>query len=80
MNRRSGRQTRDALSEHQTVDAWNREHAVGVKVKYWKGVKRDAPSGEGATRSEAYMASDTACVLIEGVSGCIALSHVEVVK
>lgn len=67
-------------SEHQVVDAWNREHDVGVTVKYWKGLKRGDASGMGVTRSEAYVVGNTASVLIDGVSGCIALSHVEVIK
>jgi len=47
-------------------------------VRYWKMDRDDAPSGQGPTRSHAEVLSGhTAVVWIEGVVGCVALSHVE---
>lgn len=61
--------------------AFNAKHPVGTMVRYWRGFKEGEPSGAGKTRSEAWaMPSETAVVLIEGTSGGIALSHVEVVS
>jgi hypothetical protein len=59
------------------VDAFNAIHPVGTPVRYWKGVRE----GEGRisrTRTPAQMLSGhTAIVWLEGVSGGIALTHVE---
>jgi hypothetical protein len=66
-------------SQVRAVGLWNQKYPVGTKTRYWKMRKEGEPSGEGATRSEAYLSGDTAVILIDGVSGCIALSHVEAV-
>jgi hypothetical protein len=59
------------------VDAFNAIHPVGTPVRYWKGVRE----GEGRisrTRTPAQMlGGHTAIVWLEGVSGGIALTHVE---
>lgn len=62
------------------VTAFNKQVAVGARVRYWRGIKIGAPSGEGETTGPATVLSGhTAVVWIKGCSGCIALSHVEVV-
>lgn len=62
-----------------TADEWNGTHFVGTPVRYWPGVRE----GEGIlskTRSPAWeLGHGEAVVLIEGKSGGVALSHVEVV-
>jgi hypothetical protein len=51
---------------------------VGDRVRYWKGAKRGEPSGEGAIRMEGVMGGADV-VWISGCSGCVAVSHVELV-
>jgi hypothetical protein len=50
---------------------------VGTRCRYWKGARE----GEGqvaATRSEATMlGGHSAVIFLEGVAGCVSLSHVE---
>lgn len=59
------------------AEAWNRKHAVGALVRY----HRIIGEGEGVatkTRSEAWVLSGhTAVVMVEGVSGCVALDAVK---
>lgn len=56
-------------------------HPVGTVVRYWKGAREGDPSGTGPTRTQAYMGdSGHAVVFIEGCSGYLCLSHVEVVR
>lgn len=60
----------------RVVADWNRRHGVGALVKY----HRIIGEGEGVatkTRSEAWVLSGhTAVVMVEGVSGCVALEAV----
>jgi hypothetical protein len=60
----------------RAVADWNRRHGVGALVKY----HRIIGEGEGVatkTRSEAWVLSGhTAVVMVEGVSGCVALEAV----
>ena len=68
-------------SEQQKVAAFNKSFPVGTQVKYWKGLKEGAPTGTGATRSEAeLLGGHTAVVWVEGCTGAVALSHVEVAR
>jgi hypothetical protein len=64
-------------SQIDQVRLFNAAYTVGTLCRYWKGVRE----GEGKlarTRTEAQMLSGhTAVVWLEGVSGCISLSHVE---
>lgn len=64
-------------AQQKVVDAWNANHDVGELVKYWTFTRE----GEGKlarTRSRAEVLSGhTAVVWLEGVRGCVALSHVE---
>jgi len=61
--------------------AFNEANPVGrTLVRYWRGVREGAPSGVGLTRSPAWaLSGHTAVVMVEGTSGGIALTHVEVV-
>ena len=61
----------------QLADAWNAAHPVGTLVRYWRGLREGEPSGVGKVRWEAQDVCGTASVWIEGCSGCVALSHVE---
>ena len=61
----------------RAVARFNLLYPVGVRVRYWTGV-REGYGVESATRSEAQMlGGHTAVVWVEGHGACIALSHVE---
>lgn len=69
-----------AAKAEREVAAFNTKHPVGTRVRYWRGVREGAPSGEGPTHHPAsVLGGHTAVAWIEGCSGCIALSHVEAV-
>ena len=60
--------------------AFNAENPVGTVVRYWRGIRDGAPSGEGPTTSPVtVVGGHTAAVWIHGCPGFISLSHVEVV-
>lgn len=64
-------------SPEKQAHEFNRLFPVGTKVRYWRGA-REGLGRETVTRSKARVLSGhTAVVLLEGVSDCIALSHVE---
>ena len=68
-------------SDAAKVTAFNKANPVGTVVRYWKGLKEGEPSGVGPTTHEAsLLGGHSAVVWIDGCSGCVALSHVEVVK
>jgi len=65
------------------ADAWNGEHPVGTWVRYWPIL----PPGPGSvpiftrTRSRAWvLGGHTPVVQVEHASGCVALSHLEIVQ
>lgn len=61
----------------EAVAIFNRQHPVGTRVRYWRGI-REGAGLVGFTKSAAGILGDhTAVVWIAGCSGCIALSHVE---
>jgi hypothetical protein len=61
----------------KAVDGWNGHVEVGAPVRYWRGA-REGEGLLGRTRSTAQLLGDhTPVVWIEGCSGCIALTHVE---
>lgn len=63
------------------VARWNEAHQKGTRVRYWKGPREGEPTGEATTRAPAEaLGGHTAVVWLDGVSGCIALTHVEVVR
>lgn len=58
---------------------WNKKYPVGTPVRYWSMLRE----GEGTvsrTRSEAWNASGSDMVLVEGRSGGIALTHVDPIE
>ena len=62
-----------------TVDEWNEEYPVGTRVRYTsvKGVTKPINT---KTRSEAQLLSGhTPVVWVEGIAGCVCLSHVDVI-
>ena len=72
---------RRQLSGAHTAESWNAAHSVGTAVRYWPiyppigGV----PPVDTTTRSEAWALGDgSVVVLIEGRSGGVYLSHIEV--
>ncbi|WP_346536985.1 hypothetical protein [Micromonospora sp. DPT] len=71
------RRERDMERECRRVELFNAIHPVGTTVRYWKGV-REGDGKTSTTRTEAQLLSGhTAVVWLEGVSGCIALTHIE---
>lgn len=73
-------QVKRAREQAHDVDRFNAKWPVGTKVRYWTGL-HEGPGKEGVTRSRAELLSGhTAVVWIEGASGCVALTHVEVVR
>lgn len=69
-----------AAKLQREAEAWNVKHPVGTRVRYWRGLREGAPSGEGAVRYAAQVVCGTASVWVEGCTGCVALSHVEEVS
>lgn len=67
-------------SPAEEAAAFNARAPIGTRVRYWRGVRQGAPSGEGTVRHPAMVQSDHASVWITGCAGSIALSHVEVVS
>jgi hypothetical protein len=79
----SGEQAYDvpATSPEADVIAFNEVVPEGTMVRYWRGAREGEPSGTGRTRCPAQVLSGhTAVVWIEGFRGCVALSHVEVIR
>jgi len=68
------------MDNNEAVRQWNKYHPVGTEVRYWRMDRWGEPSGTGKTRSIAQLLSrHTPVVWIEGCSGSIALTHVDVV-
>jgi hypothetical protein len=68
---------RSTISNDALVAKWNRTFPVGTRVRYWT-FDRQGLGKVGTTRSQAEVLSGhTPVVWIEGVSGCVALTHVE---
>lgn len=62
------------------VENWNLKHPIGTPVRYWTSV-REGPGKTGETRSVAEMlGGHTPVVWVTGEGGCVALTHVDVVK
>lgn len=61
-----------------TADLFNETYSIGTRVKAWPGVKNDKPLLT-KTRSIAWNLCGTPVVSVEGKSGGIALSHIEVI-
>jgi hypothetical protein len=72
---------RSQLNGALTAAQWNAAHPIGTAVRYWPIYPpiASAPPIDTRTRSEAWALGDgTAVVLIEGKSGGMCLSHIEV--
>jgi hypothetical protein len=68
------------VKAQQGVDAFNAENRVGALVRFWTG-EREGDGMVGVTRSDAEVLSGhTGVVWIKGVSGCVALSHVQAIE
>ena len=68
---------RSTLSQEAIAFKWNRMFpGGGIHVRFWTGA-REGIGRISTTRGEAEIMCGTAVVWIEGVSGCVALSHVE---
>lgn len=68
---------REAQAE---CDRFNRAYPVGTTFRYWTGAKSGPPTGEAVTYHEAtVLPSGTAVAWLEGVAGCVSLSHVEAI-
>lgn len=58
---------------------WNAQHKTGTEVIYHPVIGEKAGK-RTRTRSAAFVLSGhTACVFVEGVSGCVALEAIEVI-
>lgn len=65
------------MNPKERVDDFNRRFPVGTRVRYWR--RRPQLPLDTVTRTAAYVLGDhTAVVFIDGVSGCIALDHLDV--
>lgn len=68
---------RSTVTQQKLVANFNATFPVGTKVRYWTGV-REGLGKESTTRSDAKLIGGHAAVIwLDGVSGCVALSHVE---
>lgn len=73
-------QVKRAREQAHDVERFNQKWPVGTKVRYWTGL-REGPGKEGKTSTDAeLLGGHTAVVWIEGASGCVALTHVEVLR
>lgn len=82
MDRRRNARRRQ-LSGARTAESWNAEHPVGTAVRYWPiwPPMDSVPPIDTVTRSAAWALGDGAVVVcIEGRSGGVYLSHVEVIR
>lgn len=72
---------RRQLSGAQTAYSWNAAHPVGTRVRYWPVYPPvdGIPPVDTTTRSEAWtLGGWSVVVLVAGKSGCVHLTHVEV--
>ena len=76
-----------SLKPIELAEKFNRDHKVGTPVKYWIGARRRDREGRdldggsvSKTASEAFVVGGhSAVVMIDGVSGCVAISHVKAI-
>ena len=61
-------------------EAWNARHPIGTMVRYWRGTRDGEPSGTGPTTFAACVLGGVAVLWVRGLSGCVALSHVEPIE
>lgn len=76
----SANQNRHAAAQERLCGLFNAANPVGTLCHYWT-FEREGEGYIAATRSAAQMlGGHSAVVWLEGVSGCVALSHVEAVQ
>lgn len=70
---------RNAASLARQVEAFNLLHPAGSRVRAWTGHFRDGEPkvGEIGEAGAWVLAGHTVVVSITGISGCVAISHVE---
>lgn len=68
---------RHTKAQQRLCDAFNAGNPIGTVCRYWTGL-RDGNSKIAATCTEAQLHGHTAVVWFEGVTGGVALSHVEI--
>lgn len=80
MDRRRNARRRQLSGAH-TAESWNATYSIGTTIRYWPvypPIESILPV-DTVTRSEAWTLGDgSVVVLIEGKSGGIHLSHIEV--
>jgi hypothetical protein len=70
---------RRASAQQEICDEFNRLYPVGTLCRYWTG-ERDGEGKTAHTRSVAEVLSGhTAVVWLKGVTGCVSLTHVQVI-
>ena len=71
---------RRQLSGAHTAESWNAAYPVGTRVRYWPVCPpHGIPPVDTTTRSEAWTLGDgSVVVLVDGKSGGVHLSHIEV--
>lgn len=81
MDRRRNARRRQ-LNGERAAASWNAAHPVGTLVRYFPVYPpiEGVPPVETRTRSEAWVLGDgSVVVLVEGKSGGVFLSHIEVI-
>ncbi|MGW1059330.1 hypothetical protein [Micromonospora rubida] len=69
--------TSSPTAQHDLARAFNDASPIGTPVRYWRGA-RDGDGRTARTRTAAQLlGGHTAVVWLDGVSGCIALTHVQ---
>lgn len=69
--------SRSTVSAEKLAKKWNERFPIGTQVRYWTGA-REGRGNIAITRTPAeVLGGHTPVIWVEGVSGCIALSHVE---
>lgn len=59
------------------ADRFNKRFPVGAKVLAWTGHMGDGPGKPGTVKAPAYvLGGHTAVASIDGVRGCVAVSHI----
>ena len=82
MDRKRNRSRRQLSGAH-TAESWNARYPVGTPVRYWPIYPpiESVPPVDTVTRSEAWALGDGSVVVcVEGRSGGVGLTHVEVLK
>lgn len=63
------------------IEDFNARYPIGTPVRFWTCCRDDCEPREGQTRSTAQLlGGHTAVVWVTGVSSCIALTHVDVIR